>query len=107
MYNENIAIKFKDKYINNENVPTKTFNSHCINIVKYSTGKIPIHLGISTGQKDQPEVVKDIIDKYKNHPSIFIIRNRIYAEEKIKFNSLQSEKLTILKINKTSTLEKH
>ena len=34
MLKENLAIKFKDKYITNENELTKTFNSHYSNIVK-------------------------------------------------------------------------
>ena len=42
MPKENIAIKVKEKYITKENELTKTFNSHYINIVKNTTGKMPV-----------------------------------------------------------------
>ena len=56
--------------------------SHYINIVKTITAKISIKKGSSTNSNDGPEVVKRIIEKYKNHPSISIIRNIIYIAEK-------------------------
>ena len=46
--------------------------------------KIPIKIGSATGNKDELEVNKKIIEKYKNHSSASIIRKSIYVEEKFK-----------------------
>ena len=77
----------------NENEPNKTFNSYYINIVKYATGKILTNIGSSTSNKDESEVVKKLIKKYKNHSSISIIRNSIYVEEKFKYQFGNSHRI--------------
>ena len=76
MPKENLAIKFKDKYITNENELTKTFNSHYSNIVNNTTGKMSLKIRSSASNNDDTDLVKEIIEK------CFFIRNSVYIREK-------------------------
>ena len=76
MHKENLAIKFKDKYITNENELTKTFNSHYSNIVNNTTGKMSLKIRSSASNNDDTDLVKEIIEK------CFFIRNSVYIREK-------------------------
>ena len=52
----------------------KKCNSH-INIVKSATGKNPTKLGTLARRGSEKKIVATIIDKFKNHPSVIIIKN--------------------------------
>ena len=52
---------------------TEIFNDHYVNIVEKSSGKKPISLAKDTGISDDRQIVRLILDKYKNHPSVLAI----------------------------------
>ena len=60
---------------------------------KYTTGNILIKIESSTGKKDKHEVVKEITEKYENHPSVSIFRNSIYVKEKFKYQFTNSQRI--------------
>ena len=49
------------------------FNDHYINLLEKSSGKKPTSLAKDTGISDDRQVVRLIIEKYKNHTSILAI----------------------------------
>ena len=52
---------------------TEIFNHHYVNIVEKSSGKKPISLAKDIGISDDHQIVRLILDKYKNHSSVLAI----------------------------------
>ena len=52
---------------------TEIFNDHYVNIVEKSSGKKPISLAKDIGSSDDRQIVRLILDKYKNHSSVLAI----------------------------------
>ena len=57
-----------------------TFNKHYINIVELSSGKLPKNLSKMSHFKNKQEVLCDILNAYKNHPSIKQIDNKFNGQ---------------------------
>ena len=55
-----------DAVITNDLELTETFNDHYVNIVEKSSGKKPVNLAKDTGISDDHQIVRLILDKYKN-----------------------------------------
>ena len=68
-----ISIKAKNQ-IRHEKVLVEMFNNHYINIVENTSGLTPKSIGISSNTDHDKSTVKEIIESYKNHPSIIKIK---------------------------------
>ena len=62
-----------DKIITEDRELAETFNDHYINIVEKSSGKKPQSLADTNEQASDRDIVKLILEKYANHPSILAI----------------------------------
>ena len=62
-----------DKTITKDDELAETFNDHYINIVEKSSGKRPQSLADTNKQARDRDIVKLILEKYANHPSILAI----------------------------------
>ena len=71
--NDCITIKDGDKFVNNEKDVVEMFNNHYINIVEKTSGIPPED---TSENYDDAESVKNIIENFKNHPSIIQIKNK-------------------------------
>ena len=52
--------------ITNDLELTEIFNDHYVNIVEKSSGKKPVYLANDTGISDDRQIVRLILEKYKN-----------------------------------------
>ena len=58
----------------------KTFNEHYINIVEWSSGLKPEKIEFDNSLKTSRNILHTIIDRYKNHPSIFKIKSEVSSK---------------------------
>ena len=68
-----ISLVKNDTVITNDQELTEIFNDHYVNIVEKSSGKKPVNLANDTGISGDRQIVRLILDKYKNHPSVLAI----------------------------------
>ena len=73
---DTITIKGKDE-IRDEKILVEMFNNHYVNIVEKTSGSVPKSIGNSLNPDEDRNTVADIIESYKNHPSITKIKEKI------------------------------
>ena len=74
--NNDITIEIDDKAIKDKSELAQTFNYHCINKVKTTTGNHPANLATLATRISKKEIVATITGEFKNHPSIVSIKNK-------------------------------
>ena len=77
---ETIHIKEKD-IISDEKILVELFNDHYTNIVKNSSGVSPVCLGNPSNPESDSHTVSEIIETYKDHPSITKIKDNLIISE--------------------------
>ena len=70
---EKVDIRTKD-LINDEKIVMEMFNKHYINIVEKTSRIAPKNLGNSLDLKPDKKSIREIIENYRNHPSIIKIK---------------------------------
>ena len=73
IWNNDITLIHKNKIISDEKQLTKLFNSYYINIVEKSSHTEPKTFGTNF-ENTSVQSVRDIVNSYKNHPSIIKIK---------------------------------
>ena len=68
-----ISLVKNETVITDDQELAEILNDHYINIVEKSSGKKSISLAKITGISDDRQIVRLIVDKYKNHPSVLAI----------------------------------
>ena len=68
-----ISLVENDTVITDDQELAEILNDHYINILEKSSGKKPISLEKNTRISDDRQIVRLILDKYKNHPSVLAI----------------------------------
>ena len=91
--NNDITLIHQNKIISNEKQLTKLFNSYYINIVEKSSDTKP--LGINF-KNTSVQSVRDIVNSYKNHPSIIKIKQVVNGS-----NVSDSERFSFKTINES------
>lgn len=109
--NESIVIKAKDtenvkvknsqkevqvkanELIKDENVLVEMFNKHYINIVEKTSGEAPKCIGNPANPALDKETVKEIINKYKDHPSVLKIKDLKFNETSFEFPKATPEEI--------------
>ena len=76
LHNDNISIEANDNIVEDEKKLTKEFNSYYINIAKTTSSKLPMKLKNNLDCINDSLITKQIIEKYKIHPSIKAIQDR-------------------------------
>ena len=77
--NNDINLKNKKEIITDEKNLADLFNSHYINIVEISSGIKPETISSTCNINDTDEI-QNIVNLYKDHPSIKQIKNKIILE---------------------------
>ena len=80
-----VSVKAQDE-IRDEKVLVEMFNNHYINIVENSSGIAPKSLGNPSNPDQDHRTVKDIIEHYKNHPSIIKIKENLGNSTRLDFD---------------------
>jgi len=78
---DQIAITNEKDIITNESKLVELFNDHYINIVQNTSGKKTLSLGDPSNPERDRNTVREIIMKYKNHPSILAIKKSFNPEK--------------------------
>ena len=68
-----ISLVKNENIVTDDKELTEIFNDHYVNIVEKSSGKKPISLAKDIGSSDDRQIVRLILDKYKNHSSVLAI----------------------------------
>ena len=94
-HNEDIVIHIGDKTVTDCNELAKEFNEYYIHIVQNTTGKATIKF---QGSNNDKSTVETIINTYKHHPSIKLIKEHIHKENN-DFNIKAAKTLKIKGLN--------
>ena len=73
LMSSDISLVNNETIVTNDKELTKIFNDPYVNIVEKSSGKKPISLAKDTGFSDDRQIVRLILDKYKNYSSVLAI----------------------------------
>ena len=93
-----ISLIKNDRIITNDEELANIFNDHYINIVEKSSGKKPCGISDTVPINDDRQIVRFILEKYQNHPSVLaIIQNPETTFTSFAFKEVrQSEVLDLL-----------
>ncbi len=73
LISSDISLVKNDAVITDDQELTEILNDHYVNIVEKSSDRKPCSLARDTGISDDRQIVRLILDKYKNHPSVLAI----------------------------------
>ena len=68
-----ITLEKEGKLTTDDQALTEILNDHYVNIVEKTSGKKPSNLAEIAGCEGDGEIVRLIVDKYKDHPSVVAI----------------------------------
>ena len=68
-----IALVKDNEIVTDDQKLTEIFNDHYINIVEKSSGTKPCNIADTAAVDDDRQIVRLILEKYKNHPSVLAI----------------------------------
>ncbi len=89
-----ISLVKNDTVVTDDQELTEIFNDHYVNIVEKSSGKKPVNLAEYTGISDDRQIVRLILDKYKNHPSVLaIIQNPEQVLNTFSFHEIGNQEI--------------
>ena len=84
-----ISLVKDDKIVTDDHDLCEIFNDHYINIVENTSGKKPSSIANANSIDDDREIVRLILDKYKDHPSILaIVQDPEHTFQSFSFNEI-------------------
>ena len=92
LHNDNNSININGYIVEGVQKLTKEFNSYYINIVKTTSRKPPIKLENNFDYINDSLIIKRIIEKYKNHPSIKAIQDTFPVKRHLKLRKRRLSK---------------
>ena len=94
---DDITLLENNVLTSNENEIANIFNEYYINVIKYTTGKVPISIAddqiVEIGFDG---IIDEIIERYENHPSIQRIKNMNPTGNTFSFRPVSEEEVLIL-----------
>ena len=92
-----ISIVKNNKIITDDHELTELFNKHYVNIVENASGKKPCGVADTTDIDDDRDIVRLILEKYKNHPSVLaIVQNPDSNFEAFSFHEVETRDVALL-----------
>ena len=92
-----ISLVKNDTVITDDQELTEIFNEHYVNIVEKSSGKKPNSIAKDVGISDDRQIVRLILEKYKDHPSVLaIIQNPDQALGTFTFQEIENKEVAQL-----------
>lgn len=92
-----ITLVKEGKVITDDYALTEIFNDHYVNIVEKTSGKKPSNLAEIVDCEGDGEIVRLIVDKYKDHPSVVAInQDRKEAFELFSFHEVDFQEVRSL-----------
>ena len=78
--NSDIMLINDDEMVTDDKTLVKTFNEHYINTVERSSGLKPEKMEFENSLNTSRNILHNIIDRYKNHPSILKIKSEVSSK---------------------------
>ena len=92
-----ISIVKNDTIITDDQELSELFNEYYVNIVENTSGKKPCGVADTTDIDDDRHIVKLILEKYKNHPSVLaIVQNPNCNFETFSVNEVEAREVALL-----------
>ena len=92
-----ISLVKNDTVITDDQELTEIFNEHYVNIVEKSSGKKPNSIAKDVEISDDRQIVRLILEKYKDHPSVLaIIQNPEQVLDTFTFQEIENKEVAQL-----------
>ena len=88
MVGDDISLVNNNQIVTNDYELTEILNNHYINIVEKTSGQKPCNV-VETIELDDRQLVRLILDKYKDHPSVHAIREGSDISNSFSFHEVQ------------------
>ena len=89
-----ISLVKDDKIVTDDHNLCEIFNDYYMNIVENTSGKKPSSIANANSIDDDREIVRLILDKYKDHPSILaIVQNPEHTFQSFSFNEVTAREV--------------
>ena len=96
MVGDDISLVHKNKIVTDDYELTEIFNNHYINIVEKTSGQKPCNIADTVETDDDRQIVRLILDKYKDHPSVHAIRESSDISISFSFHEVQHQEVWAL-----------
>ena len=96
LFGDDISLVHNDQIVTDDYLLTEIFNNHYINIVEKTSGQKPLNIADTVKTDDDRQLVRMILDKYKDHPSVLAIRESNYVSDPFSFHEVQHHEVWAL-----------
>ena len=96
MEGDDISLVHNNQIVTDDYQLTEIFNNHYINIVEKTSGQKPFNIADTVETDDDGQLVRLILDKYKNHPSVLAIKEGNEISDPFSFHEVQPHEVWAL-----------
>ena len=96
MVGDDISLVHNNQIVTDDSELTEIFNNHYINIVEKTSGQKPCNISDTVKYDDDRLLVKLILEKYKDHPSVLAIREGSDTSNSFSFHEVQNHEVWAL-----------
>ncbi len=93
---DDISLVHNNQIVTDDYQLTEIFNNHYINIVEKTSGQKPFNIADTVETDDDGQLVRLILDKYKNHPSVLAIKEGNDISDPFSFHEVQPHEVWAL-----------
>ena len=96
MVGDDISLVHNNQIVTDDSELTEIFNNHYINIVEKTSGQKPCNISDTVKYDDDRLLVRLILEKYKDHPSVLAIREGSDTSNSFSFHEVQHHEVWAL-----------
>ena len=93
---DDISLVHNNQIVTDDSELTEIFNNHYINIVEKTSGQKPCNISDTVKYDDDRLLVRLILEKYKDHPSVLTIREGSDTSNSFSFHEVQHHEVWAL-----------
>ena len=93
---DDISLVHNNQIVTDDYKLTEILNNHYINIVEKTSGQKPCNIADTVETDDDRQLVRLILDKYKDHPSVHAIREGSDISNSFSFHEVQHHEVLAL-----------
>ena len=93
---DDISLVHNNQIVTDDSELTEIFNNHYINIVEKTSGQKPCNISDTVKYDDDRLLVRLILEKYKDHPSVLAIREGSDTSNSFSFHEVQHHEVWAL-----------
>ena len=96
MVGDDISFVHENQIVTDDYELTEIFNNHYINIVEKASGQKPCNIADTVETDDDRQIVRIILDKYNDHPSVRAIREGSDISNSFSFHEVEHHEVWAL-----------